>query len=80
MRSAVPLAAGMMVQVAAVHNAEDAGVLSNALRKRGYPVNAQRDPGDGLIHVRVGPFASREEAYRWRDKLLGDGYNAMVQP
>jgi len=73
-------AAALMVQVAAVRNVEDAGVLANALRRRGYPVNAQRDPGDGLIHVRVGPFATRDEANRWRDKLLGDGYNAMVQP
>jgi len=69
-----------VVQVAAVRNAEDAGVLTNALRRRGYPVNSQRDPADGLIHVRVGPFGTRDEANRWRDKLLGDGYNAMVQP
>jgi cell division septation protein DedD len=69
-----------MVQVAAVRNAEDAGVLTNALRRRGYPVNAQREPADGMIHVRVGPFNTRDEANRWRDKLLGDGYNAMVQP
>ena len=69
-----------MVQVAAVKNPEDAGVLMNALRRRGYPASQQRETGDGLIHVRVGPFASREEAYHWRDKLLGDGYNAIVQP
>jgi DedD protein len=69
-----------MVQVAAVKNAEDASVLMNALRRRGYPVSGQREAGDGLIHVRVGPFTSREEALRWRDKLLGDGYNAIVQP
>jgi cell division septation protein DedD len=69
-----------MVQVAAVSHAEDADVLVDALRKRGYAVTERRDPADGLIHVRIGPFASREEANRWRDKLLGDGYNAIVQP
>jgi len=79
-RPALPPAATLMVQVAAVKNADDANVLTDALRKRGYPVSARREPVDGLIHVRVGPFASRDEAYRWRDKLLDDGYNAVVQP
>ena len=69
-----------MVQVASLMNAEDASVLTNALRSRGYPVATKREPADGMIHVRVGPFASHDEASRWRDKLLGDGYNAMVQP
>jgi len=78
--AAMPPAATLTVQVAAVKNAEDAGVLMDALRRRGYPVSQQRDAGDGLIHVRIGPFASRDEANRWRDKLLGDGYNAVVQP
>ncbi len=69
-----------MVQIAAVSHNEDADVLMNALRRRGYAVTARRDPGDGLIHVRIGPFSSHEEAVRWRNKLLGDGYNAEVQP
>jgi len=73
-------AATLMVQVAAVKNAEDASVLTAALRKRGYPVSEQRDPGDGLIHVRVGPFATAAEANNWKMKLLNDGYNAVVQP
>ena len=29
---------------------------------------------------RIGPIANRGDANRWRDKLLGDGYNAIVQP
>ena len=69
-----------MVQVAAVTHMEDANVLTNALRTRGYQVVERREPADGMIHVRIGPFSSREEANRWRDKLLGDGYNALVQP
>ena len=79
-RPALPSSATLMVQVAAVRNLEDASVLTTALRKRGYPVSEQREPGDGLIHVRVGPFTSQAEANQWRDKLLGDGYNAVVQP
>ncbi len=68
-----------MVQIAAVSNAEDADVLSNALRKRGYAVTARREPADNLIHVRVGPFATAAEANNWKNRLLNDGYNAIVQ-
>jgi cell division septation protein DedD len=69
-----------MVQIAAVLHAEDANVLVNALRNRGFAATAQRSPADGLIHVRIGPFATHEEASRMSARLLGDGYNAMVQP
>jgi DedD protein len=73
-------AVALMVQIAAVSHVEDATVLVNALRKRGYAVNTRREPEDGLIHVRIGPFSSRDEADQWKLKLLNDGYNAIVQP
>jgi cell division septation protein DedD len=79
--SAATLGQGnVMVQIAAVSHPEDADVLVGALRKRGYAVTARRDPTDGLLHVQVGPFANRNDAYAMRQKLLNDGYNAMVQP
>jgi len=80
MGPATAQASALMVQIAAVTNPEDADVLVNALRRRGYLVYARREAFDGLIHVRVGPFANRDEANRWRLKLLNDGYNAIVQP
>jgi cell division septation protein DedD len=70
----------LMVQIAAVANPEDADVLVNALRRRGYAIFARREPADNLIHVRIGPFSSQDEALRWRQKLLNDGYNAIIQP
>jgi cell division septation protein DedD len=70
----------LMVQIAAVSHQEDAEVLVSALRTRGYAVVARHEASDGLIHVRIGPFNSRDVANRWRLKLLGDGYNAIVQP
>ncbi len=80
-RPALPSAAvQLMVQVAAVSHSEDADVLVGALRRRGYAVTAQREPADGLIHVRIGPFTSRDDANRMCKRLLDDGYNAVVQP
>jgi len=78
--TALPAQMQFMVQIAAVAHAEDATVLVAALRRHGYSVTATREPADGLIHVRIGPFVGRDEANRWADKLLGDGYNAEVQP
>jgi cell division septation protein DedD len=79
-QSALSPQATFLVQIASVSHVEDASVLVNALRKRGYTVTAQRKPEDGLIHVWIGPFSSRDEAHRWKLKLLDDGYNAIVQP
>jgi len=76
LQSAQPL----MVEIAAVSNPQDAEVLVTALRQRGYAVTVRRNLTDNLIHVRIGPFATREIANQWRTKLLSDGYNAVVQP
>jgi DedD protein len=75
----LPQNQALMVQIAAVSHPEDADVLVGALRKRGYAVTARRDPMDGLLHVQIGPFANRSEAFAMRQKLLNDGYNAIVQ-
>jgi len=72
-------AASLMVQIAAVSQPEDSDVLVSALRKRGYAVFARREPLDGLIHVKIGPFKTADEADKWRQKLLNDGYNAIIQ-
>jgi len=71
--------AGIMVQIAEVSEPEDADVLVDALRKRGYAVTSHRDPADGLLHVQVGPFANRNDAIAMRQRLLNDGYNAIVE-
>jgi len=72
--------AGLMVEVAAVSHTEDADALAHALRKRGYTATERHSANDSLIHVQLGPFASSEEANQCRNKLLNDGYNAVVQP
>jgi DedD protein len=77
---ALPQAAALMVEVAALSRVDDAKALVTALRQRGYAVTARREPVDSLIHVQVGPFANRNDANAMCQRLLGDGYNAIVQP
>lgn len=79
-RPALPQGAAWMVQIAAVSHPEDADVLVGALRRRGYAVAVRRDPTDNLMHVQVGPFSSHDEASAMRQRLLNDGYNAVIQP
>jgi cell division septation protein DedD len=69
-----------MVQIAALSQVQDARALVNALHQRGYNAVSVRESSDGMIHVRVGPFATRAQANEMSQKLLGDGYNAEVQP
>ena len=79
-QSVLPQGAGVMVQIAAVSHVDDATVLMNALKRRGYAVIARREPADSLIHVQIGPFASRADANAMSQRLLSDGYNAVVMP
>ena len=67
------------VQVAAVSHQEDADVLLSSLRRRGYTVLTRTDANDHLIHVQIGPFPTRKDADTMRQKLLGDGYNAILK-
>jgi DedD protein len=68
-----------MVQIAAVARQEDADVLVSALRQRGYGVVVRSEPQDKLLHVQVGPFADRTQATAIKQKLLSDGYNAIIK-
>jgi DedD protein len=68
-----------IVQVAAVTHQEDADVLLSALKKQGYAVTERQDPQDKLIHIQLGPFANRNDANAMRQRLLADGYNAIVK-
>jgi DedD protein len=68
-----------MVQIAAVARREDADVLVAALRQRGYGVVIRNEPQDKFFHVQVGPFADRVQATAIKQKLLSDGYNAIIK-
>lgn len=77
--SAAPVSGQPMVQIAAVARPEDANVLVSALRKRGYGAIVRDDPQDKLLHVQIGPFSDRVQAAEIRQKLLSDGYNAIIK-
>ena len=77
--SAAPVSGQPMVQIAAVARPEDANVLVSALRQRGYGAVVRNDPQDKLLHVQVGPFSDRTQATAVKQKLLSDGYNAIIK-
>ena len=68
-----------LVQVAAVSHQEDADMLVNALKRRGYNVAVRHEPQDKLLHVQIGPLPNRVEADAMRQRLLADGYKAIVK-
>jgi cell division septation protein DedD len=72
-------ATSLMVQVAAVRVPQDAQILVDALKKHGYAAVVRNEPQDQLLHIQLGPFATRADATAMRTKLLGDGYNAVVK-
>jgi DedD protein len=76
---AAPAGPSSIVQIAAVSHQEDANVLVNALKHRGYDVTVRQVPTDKLLHVQIGPFASKADALAMRQRLLADGYNAIVK-
>jgi cell division septation protein DedD len=78
--SATTASAGQsIVQVAAVSRQGDANMLMAALKRRGYNAAIHPSPQDKLLHVQIGPFATKKDADAMRQKLIGDGYNAIVK-
>jgi cell division septation protein DedD len=74
-----PAPAGTMVQIAAIANPADADVLVRALQEHGFSPSEHRYPTDSFIHIQVGPFANRADAIAMKQKLLSDGYNAILK-
>lgn len=68
-----------MVQIAAVSHQEDADLLVSTLHRRSYAVAIHHEPQDNLLHVQVGPFATRKDADAMRLRLKADGFNAIVK-
>ncbi len=69
------------VQVAAISvtHKEDAEMLRGSLQRRGYAVAIHQGTQDQLLHVQIGPLASKKDAEAMKARLLSDGYNAIVK-
>lgn len=68
-----------VVQVAAVSRQGDANMLMSALKRHGYNAAVHQSSQDKLLHVQIGPFATKKDAEAMRQRLIGDGYNAIVK-
>lgn len=68
-----------MVQVAAVSSQDVANILLSTLQKKGYAVGLRHEPQDQLLHVQIGPFPDRKEAEAMRQRVIADGFNAIVK-
>jgi DedD protein len=70
-----PAAGGFRVQVISVSSRAEADAEAKRLSRRGF--SARVEPGSGpkgpIYRVRVGPFASREEAVRATERLAAEG-------
>ena len=69
------------VQVAAISvtHKEDAEMLKGSLQRHGYTVAIHQGTQDQLLHVQIGPLASKKDAEAMKARLLADGYNAIVK-
>jgi cell division septation protein DedD len=72
-------ATSFVVQVAAVSSQDVADILLSSLQKKGYTVAVHHEPQDKLLHVQIGPFPDKKEAEAMRQRVLADGFNAMVK-
>lgn len=72
-------ATSFMVQVAAVSSQDVADILTSSLEKKGYTVAVHHEPQDKLLHVQIGPFTDKKEAVAMQQRVLADGFNAIVK-
>jgi len=81
--TAAELGKGITLQVLAMHTKQDAESVVSVLKGKGYPVylltpeNAHAD--DSLYRVLVGPFKTRDEADKTRDRLKDDGFKPFIR-
>src|SRR2546427_414066 len=74
---------GLAVQVVASSSRQDAATLVGVLKGRGYSAflltPGEVRSGDKLFRVEVGPFSSRAEAEKVRQKLADEGFKPFIR-
>jgi len=76
---AIAPSGAFMVQIAAVSSQEIADIEVTALKKYGFDVIVRHEPQDQLLHVQIGPYATRKDAEAMRLNILSHGFNAIVK-
>ena len=67
------------VQIAAFKNAKQAGLLAERVKRDGYPADVRRIESSAVPWVvRVGGYASREQAESARDALARKGFRGFI--
>ena len=67
------------VQIAAFKNAKQAGQLAERVKKDGYPADVRRIESSAVPYVvRVGGYASREQAESAREALARKGFKGFI--
>ena len=67
------------VQIAAFKNAKQAGLLAERVKRDGYPADVRRIEASAVPWVvRVGGYASREQAESARDALARKGFRGFI--
>lgn len=70
---------GPSVQVSAFSSQQNATMLAEVLRKEGYPTQVVTEPTSGVPYkVRVGPFATRDQAVAALQKLKARWPDAFI--
>jgi len=68
-----------MVQIATVSSQDVADILLSSLQKKGYSAAVRHEPQDSMLHVQIGPFATRQDAEAMQQRVLADGFNSIVK-
>jgi pilus assembly protein CpaC len=68
-----------MVQIMTLSSSENVKSMAAELKRRGYNAVVNYDPHDPLPHLEVGPFESKSDAEAMRQRLILDGYNAIIR-
>jgi cell division septation protein DedD len=67
------------VQIAAFKNAKQAGQLADRVKKDGYPADVRRIESSAVPYVvRIGGYASREQAESAREALARKGFRGFI--
>ena len=69
----------MHLQLAAVRVRDDAELMVQNVKKKGYPVMLNSDTRDGWYRVLVGPFTDERAAQEMKAMLERDGFKSILK-